>query len=198
MASIIYVDKIGKWFPVVAAVMAHYDAGYVEACNRDLQDALVAEGRITAKQAAAPKLDTRHVLPLLPDMLAGLIMSQGERQAFNLIAADLMDEVNAYRDLCIALACNNVSTVRHAAPDKLNRRRIRSGKPPLKDFHVLEIAGLGEGEGFGDGSGGVRSHLRRGHVRRLSPERVTWVNATMVRGSRPGFVDKQYSLRGTS
>jgi len=32
------------------------------------------------------------------------------------------------------------------------------------------------------------------NIRRLGPERVTWVNSCMVRGSKPGFVKKHYAL----
>lgn len=82
-------------------------------------------------------------------------------------------------------------------PDKLNRARAKSGKPPLKDFHVLNLAGERQ-SGSASGSGGTsrRTHLRRGHVRRLGPERVTWVNSCIVSGSRAGFVGKSYALKG--
>jgi len=155
---------------------------------------MLASGRMNRKTASAPTLLVKEMLTLLPDSMSQQIMQSGHEAAMEAFTADVMDEMNAYSDVCLALACNNVSLSKMSQPERLNRARIKSGKLPLKDFHVLKIgSGPGGGEALG-GSSGVRSHLRRGHVRRLGPDRITWVNAAMVRGSRPGFVDKHYQV----
>jgi hypothetical protein len=196
VASIVYHDGWKRWAPIWAAVITDYEAAYVAKHDPVLTAELIQAGRTTAAQAARPTLEVRDILVLMPEAAAQTRLEYGSAAAFRSLSADLMDELNAYRDLCLALACANVGKEKHAAPEKLNRARIRSGKPPLKDFHVLTIAGQGDGEAFGsDNHGGARSHLRRGHVRRLGPDRITWVNATMVRGRQPGFVDKQYAVR---
>jgi hypothetical protein len=197
MASSVYVDKVGKWVPVPAAAILRYEAGYTSDVDTAQRDELVRTGAMSQQQAKAPALDIRELMPIMPDAIAAAVMMQGEA-AFSALGSDLRDEVNAYRDLCLALACNNVSAERQTAAPRLNKQRIKAGKPPLKDFHVLTLSGSGGASEFGAAGtvgGGVRSHLRRGHIRRLGPERVTWVNACMVRGSRPGFVDKQYAPR---
>ena len=131
---------------------------------------------------------------LCPEVIMGMRSQLGVAALMDTLRADIMDEVNAYLDLCTALACKNVSSRRERAPEKLNRQRLKSGKLPLMDFHILEIAGaefIGGANGKGEREG-PRAHLRRGHIRRLAGDRVTWVNQTMVQGR--GFVDKVYSI----
>jgi hypothetical protein len=80
---------------------------------------------------------------------------------------------------------------------RLNKKRLLHDRQPLYSYHVLVV----DGECWdrpetaqSDEKGGVRSHLRRGHIRRLDETRHVWVRATYVHGSRPGFVDKDYTL----
>jgi len=87
------------------------------------------------------------------------------------------------------------------APPKLQARRAKSNgsKPRLYDYHVLSIGGEvwdspHEHTGTGEGT---RSHLRRGHIRRLETKNI-WVRSTYVHGSKEGFVQKDYEVKGTS
>jgi hypothetical protein len=199
IASISFMDEIGSWFPMIGAIMVPFDCKYAsqDFPLTEAQKAFIASGRITEKQAHAEKIEVRAVLPILPGPFARCAEQFGMSHAMDVLQADLMDEVNAYLDLCLALGCNNVGRELHAQPARLNKARIKSGKPPLKDFHVLTLAGdHGQGGAFAGVNGsGVRSHLRRGHIRRLGPDRVTWVNSCMVRGSRPGFASKHYAAK---
>lgn len=157
---------------------------------------MLAEGRINPKLAAAHAFEAKPI-GFMPEALAAMAREQGGEAAMDFLRADILDETNAYLDLCFTLACNNVRAERQAASPALNKARLKSGKIPLKDFHILTIDGHGNGNGeaFSGPRNGPRAHLRRGHIRRLDANRVTWVNATMVRG-RGGFVDKQYSVGG--
>lgn len=196
IASIVFNSDAGMWVPIPAAALIPFDCEYQQAAPTPHRAALLASGRVTAKMAAEAVVETRGVLPLIPSAWGGMVNILGIAGALDTLSADLMDEVNAYLDMCVALACTNVSAERVLQPPKLNKSRIKAGKPPLKDFHVLKLAGAhGPGTlGGTSGHGGVRSHLRRGHVRRLDAERVTWVNACMVHGSKRGFVDKRYEV----
>ncbi len=194
ICPISYFDDEDVWMPtVVAGHMSYEDAWqpYSSEGSPFLQS-LEAAGHV-------PKAITKGsgypftMVPMLPEPLAEIKRAHGVAAMFDFAGADLTDEIAVYMDLCIALSCNNVSADRRPASHKLNRSRLKSGRLPLKDFHVLQINGAGLG-GLGlDGASRSRSHLRRGHIRRLGPERITWVNACMVRGSRPGFVDKHYA-----
>lgn len=195
VASISYMDRLGLWVPIAAAAHVSFSTEWTKAKPTPFAEAAIAAGRITSKVAAAPTLPFT-LIPLLPELLLATQRRIGQAALLDTVAADLMDEVNAYTDLCYALSCRNVSPDRHPAPAGLNRARIRKGRLPFKDFHILKIDGADSASGeTGDGlSTGRRGHLRRGHIRQLrylGEGRMTWVNATMVRGR--GFVDKAYS-----
>lgn len=193
VASIAFYDEHQKWMPIAAAVHFEYEGGWMDHPGTgEFRDLMVAAGRISKAQASARALPASPII-VSPETLAMATLTSGSERAREGILADLMDEVNAYIDLACALACRNVSTRAHPAPAVLNKQRVRKGKPPLYGFHVLELAGAdfgGDGSGEGDRNA-PRAHLRRGHIRRLSAERITWVNQTMVRGR--GFVDKVYA-----
>ena len=96
--------------------------------------------------------------------------------------------------LCKLLEIHDTTTVKVPLPKALasNTRKWGTGKGGY-DYHVLSVGGEvwdspHEATDTGDG---VRSHLRRGHIRRLS-DRTTWVRATYVHGRREGFVEKDY------
>jgi len=174
IASISYFAEQAVWMPVGGAMMISYEAAYDLAEPRPYQVAMAKAGRIAKRQLTERRLQITNTLALLPEGIEAAARDIGMGGVFDTITRDLMDEINAYCDLCVALACNNVSAARNVHPERMNRARIKVGKLPLKDFHVLNVAGAdhaGSGS-FGDGDG-MRWHLRRGHVRRLAPERMT-------------------------
>lgn len=105
--------------------------------------------------------------------------------------------IGTIHSLCGMLALHNVQLDWVEPPIKLNKKRERSGTLPLYSYRVLNVGGQvwdTPGEDSGDGQG-YRSHLRRGHIRRLG-ERHIWVRATYVHGRIAGFVDKDYNVTG--
>jgi hypothetical protein len=197
VASICYFDEIRRWVPVAGATMVPFDAIYAKAGPSAYREAMLKTGRINRAQFNAEALQMEGVVALMPEWLGRTVRQHGWQTTMEMISADLMDEVNAYLDMCIALACTNVSTQRCPQPVKLNRARMKAGKVPLKDFHILNLAGDASlGSAGGTQGASRRAHLRRGHVRRLSDTRVTWVNSCIVGGSKVGFVEKNYALKG--
>ena len=64
------------------------------------------------------------------------------------------------------LNCRNIQPAKVPAPEKLNKKRGRSGKTPLFGYHVLNIAAPGQGTGSPHRQGGLqRVHLCRGHIK---------------------------------
>jgi hypothetical protein len=198
VASVCYHDEAEQWIVIPAAMHISYEDAWVKPpVASAYRDALIASGRIAK---AVQRVDTSlsgTPLVLSPETVTAISAVQGGVDAaVDLLAADTMDEVNAYADLCLALACKNVTTHAHDAPKNLNRQRIKAGKLPLMGFHVLELRDGGDMPGASGASSSAarRSHLRRGHIRRLASDRVTWVNSAIVRGK--GFVDKVYAAGG--
>lgn len=110
--------------------------------------------------------------------------------------AELGTDVTRISNLIAMLSLKNVTSSMQAPPEKLNVKRKRSGKRPLYSYHILNVDGnVWDGSESISGLGaGVRSHLRRGHIRRISDDHAVWVRATFVHGSVPGFVDKDYHV----
>lgn len=109
-------------------------------------------------------------------------------------------EITTFLGFCEAITCSNVSTERIQAEDcRLNRKRVQAGKLPLYETHILtvEVPRLStrSREKMGGTHASPRQHLRRGHIRRLTPERKIWVNSCVV--GQCGFIDKKYSVRTT-
>lgn len=200
VASIFWSDEQHVWMPVSAAMHFAYDDidQRMQLAPTPFVEAMIASNRISKAAVAAGSI-AGQLVPILPEVIGASAGAYGRAVVTDSLHADLMDEVNAYFDLCAALGCRNVSAERHPAPEKLNRARIKAGRMPLPDFHVLTLGDGGRLTGVTGETGGTgrRAHLRRGHIRRLSPTRLTWVNQTMVRGSG-GFVGKAYAFRAAA
>jgi hypothetical protein len=198
IASIFFADALGLWTAVAGAFFLPYESEWSAApgAASGFRAAAIKSGQIPRRVAEGPAI-SGGIIPLMPDAINDVDRMFGAEQVLDSLSADLMDECNAYEDLCFAIRCGNVEVEKHLAPEKLNRSRRARGKPPLKDFQVLKLASHQGGGALGYCAGGSpRAHLRRGHVRHLrhlGPNRITWVNAAMVRG-RGGFVDKAYAV----
>jgi hypothetical protein len=90
-----------------------------------------------------------------------------------------------------------------AAPTKLNQKRQKSGKTPFYAYKLLDLAPASErqpGAGGGGGNGtSLRTHLRRGHLRRLgekSGNKTLWINSTMVNRGRSEALSTVYKVTG--
>ena len=115
----------------------------------------------------------------------------------NQLTGDFLEDAQAWMNLCLLLNVHNTARVSIDPPERLNKARVKSGKQPLQSYHVLEIGGDRWDSPYvnvGTGSG-KRSHLRRGHVRHLGGDRLTWIRDTVVKGSRAGFVHKDYAAK---
>lgn len=134
------------------------------------------------------------------------MMGANKNEILRNIIIDTTDEVRAAWQFMTAINCSNVETRKIQPSEALNKKRTKKGKIPLFEYHVLEVdagdpsANRKERE-VKPGSGthaSPRTHLRRGHIRRLgekSGHRTIWVNAAVVRpGAREGQVEKVYKV----
>ncbi len=99
-----------------------------------------------------------------------------------------------------ALNCTNVRSVDHEPHLAINKKRQKVGKPPIftyKTLHILAGARSGIHNKRDDNDEAKRSprlHFRRGHIRRISGDRMTLVQPCMVGDQRSGMVKKAYAL----
>lgn len=90
--------------------------------------------------------------------------------------------------------CPNVTVEKIPAPVKLNKKREEKNRPPIQEYSIVKLPNYSAGQPHQGGThASPRAHFRRGHIRRLAENKVTWVTHTMVKGE--GFVPKHY-VRG--
>jgi hypothetical protein len=83
--------------------------------------------------------------------------------------------------LCMLLNTKGVPKRYEPAPERLNKKRARTGKPPLSAVTYVDLTKVTDGYG-GSGKGGEKSmHLRRGHIRHFDDGSITWVRDCIVK-----------------
>lgn len=103
---------------------------------------------------------------------------------------------NALVEFCLTVNCENVLQEKIEPSRVLNQSRARKGKTPFYSYHFLTIPSPAtESKASSAGHSSPRVHLRRGHLRRLSGGRVTWVRNTIVGNPDLGVVEKTYLVR---
>lgn len=129
---------------------------------------------------------------VLPEKVLEAYPDAATRQA-ELLRAN-QAEMRAVFQLCAALSCTNVTT------DVIRpNREARAARPAstLFDYHVLMIRPGAEhatSEDKGGTHASPRTHLRRGHIRRLAWGPRVWVNSCVVNPSAIGTVNKDYRV----
>jgi hypothetical protein len=114
------------------------------------------------------------------------------------LAEEMRDDASSIQNLCVMLNLQNVKSETVCVPIRLSEWRRKNGKPPLYSYRVLNVDGESwtSAKGGRGGGRGVRSHMRRGHIRHLGDCRFVWIRSAFVRGSVKGFVDKEYNVSG--
>jgi len=139
-------------------------------------------------------------MPVLPEAAWASIDELGPEGARDTGLADDMEELLALVGLLAALSCTNVSLQDQRAPEKLNKKRLKSGKTPLYGFKKvvinvdkIQMTGRSSSEAMSGRKSPV-AHLRRGHIRNRNNRRI-WVQATLV-GSGSEVQQKYQIVRG--
>lgn len=99
------------------------------------------------------------------------------------------------RACCVALDAEVATHSIVRAPQKLNMKRERYGKPKVMDSHIIDLAKRHRSEKIeGTGTGNrKRLHFRRGHWRHFESHK-TWINWMLVGNPELGFIDHEYKL----
>lgn len=117
------------------------------------------------------------------------------------ILGNYSDEMRVLAQFALLCNCGNVKAEKiYTPPAKLVKRARERGKLPPDDYYVLDCF-LGENretarESQGTHHASPRFHVRRGHVRRLSADKLTWVRSAKVGNAALGRIDKSYRMHG--
>ena len=110
---------------------------------------------------------------------------------------DFDEDIAALMSLIKLLSVQGMEKVKVSLPDKLAKKHAKQNKDTSDySYHVLKIGGDIWDSPYvmeSNQNGGKRSHLRRGHIRRLAHKNV-WIRASFVQGSKEGFVEKEYHV----
>ena len=103
----------------------------------------------------------------------------------------------------LLLSCRNIELRETAAPEKLNRKRKRSGRQPVFSFYTLRLVPVTRRQkSIPAHLWHNRIHLYRGHFKSYSPEKPLFGKLAgrywwqwSVRGNKElGAVDKDYNM----
>ncbi len=100
------------------------------------------------------------------------------------------------RALCIGLDAEVAVHEIVRAPHRLNAQRIKSGKLPLVDYHIVSLAHRSRAAALDAGAPSGkhhRLHFVRGHWRHY-PTHKTWIKWHLRGDPDLGFIDKHYRL----
>lgn len=197
--SVFYQDSEDHWAIAPSACIlsdkyAEEIVPHAQAPDQAMVELLKQSGGLKANSSAVP---VDYVL-IQPEVAAMMRRELGAQNADTRMSLDVRDEMHLALEFCLTINCSNVQVQKRAAPAALNKKRLKSGKVPFYDHHVIQI-NPGQGpayylsEGASQGIGkSPRMHTRRGHIRRLPTGKTTFVRATVVGSSRQGIVEKTY------
>lgn len=99
------------------------------------------------------------------------------------------------RAICIALDAEVATEEVVRAPSALNAKRVKAGKIPLRDYHIVDLSRRHRVANPLAGESGVRHrmHFVRGHWRHYE-EHKTWIKWHLRGNPDLGFIQKHYSL----
>lgn len=102
--------------------------------------------------------------------------------------------------ICIALDAKIAESVKITAGSQINKKRIKAGKTPLKNYHIVDLAQQfknkkSNSEAIASGERkSPRLHWRRGHWRVIDADKKIWINWMLVGNVDLGFIDKHYRI----
>ena len=189
-----YIDSNSKWIipPYGIVIPARKSMGTLAMAMTSVD---VFGGEVPKGMKHVPL--EMHPTFLMPEYARQLEASNDTSYILATVSQDNHDESRAILNLIEILSCRNVTTETVSAPIALNKKREAKGKTPLFEYKILLLDMRAEHSNSAETSGGThaspRIHLRRGHIRRL-PNKIVWVNASVVGNRKAGIVTKDYSI----
>lgn len=177
------------------AVSQHEDGGVTynnasiwfesSAVNRALWRNDSATPLIIDPTAVETEAETSDIL--LADNLTPQELKNRNKEIIRLLACAMVAYIN----------CENIEMENHAAPAKVNAKRLRKGKKPLPPYYTLKIRGVQYPGNGSAGTGRTVGHRFdvRGHFRRLENGAMTWVRPHQRGLQHTHYVPKVYEVQ---
>lgn len=197
--SISYIDEVDMWMPILGMVCVDLTEYPGKKQPAEMPQGILELTKHRMRTKGATETYSASAIVTVDRILSEF----GEDVAADLIAADSGDEVLAVLSFAALTMCGNVSSELVVAPAALNKKRAAKGRSPIFDTRVLMVADSGGYRTQGAAAGGSglgthaspRTHLRRGHIRRLPDARNVWVNAAVVNPQRNEAPVPRYEMR---
>jgi hypothetical protein len=128
-----------------------------------------------------------------------MVIGHGEKRDLNVLDGEtrlfafILKNIKA---ACISLEAGIAEAEVIRVPYKLNAARARRGKPPISDYHIINLRVRERVKPPDEPENHHRSprlHFRRGHWRHFVSHK-TWIKWTLVGDPDLGFIDKEYRL----
>ncbi|MDR5095738.1 hypothetical protein P7F73_18155 [Enterobacter sp. EC-ML 621] len=215
--SVYFNDRDKSWVLCQGGSFVPYD-NHLEKLSEAKLQSLPASVLATEQLKSAGQLPEKNLTQFivepfiaLPEFASEMERAMGGRdKLFADIILNTRDEVFAYIGACSLLNCANVivEPVNATTPDTSRklppsaRKKLKPVPKPKFEYKVLQISDertshSKSSAGATDAAAGTprRTHLRRGHIRRLK-ERVIWVRPAVINpGSSVGVINKDYQLK---
>lgn len=110
--------------------------------------------------------------------------------------APVLDDLRTVLSLLQVLNCQNAPTDTVLASPKLNKKRAKRGKPPLRDYRVLRLSKqeIHTASRMGHTGRTMPTHIRRGHIHRFRLKngdyRTKWLPPIIVNPGKTECVNK--------
>ena len=202
--SLSFLDDHKTWLPIMGLLTIDLDEPIVKgtvAQHTKTSPEFVDLTKHRFKEQRASTLVSSFSMKVHPYLAEELTAPLSDERNIANLSADSSDELLAMISFAALTSCANVEFDVVPAVKMLNKKRAAKGKEPFYDVRVLMLSGQGyqgstQSGGASAGAAGhasPRTHLRRGHVRRL-PEKNVWVNASVINASAERARTPSYKL----
>ena len=151
-----------------------------------------------------PGIDNVNIYKQCGGIVSPLIKMNGDR--LSTLADEARFNFALVEKSLMLLNCKNIITEKIKAPEKLNKKRLKSNKLPIYDYHVLNIKIPGSKREYSEKQTPLsvnRVHLCRGHFKEYTKEHPLFGRHTglywwepSVRGrNKEGVIVKDYSVK---
>lgn len=184
--SISYLNNRDAWVPILGMLQVRTDRQVEDASLHESENEFLME---LISHRLQKKTSSTYPVQSYATHSAWFENPETSENWESILIADSSDEVLSAVSFAALTACANVTSDIIKAPVMLNKKRLAKNKTPFFDVRILTVAddryiapspsGSASETKKPGGHASPRTHLRRGHIRKLDTKAI-WVNAAVV------------------